>query len=74
MIKAKVSHVASDNSVYVVVKSGDRYWPQATLIEHFDGEVQILLGSTGPGDVGNTFLVQVLAVSSAANSRIQSYS
>ena len=72
-IWAKVTHVSADNSIYVVVKSDDRYWPQAPLNEHFEGEVPILLGSTGQDDVGNTFSVQVLAVSSAANSRIQNY-
>jgi len=73
IVRAKTRYVLADHSVYVVIASNGRYWPQVTLKEHFNGEVPILLGGIGQADVGHTFSVQILSVSGSANARIHDY-
>jgi hypothetical protein len=73
IVKVKTRYVLADHDVYIVVEANGRYWPQGTLKEHFKGEVPILLGGIGQGDVGHSYTVQILAVSGSANARVHDY-
>jgi hypothetical protein len=62
-----------EHSYYVVVQSGERYWPQAPVESNANRPVKVKLGATGSGDVGSTYEVHVIDVSGAAEVLISNY-
>jgi hypothetical protein len=62
-----------EHSYYVVVQSGERYWPQAPVESNANRRVKVKLGAIGSGDVGSTFVVHVVDVSGAAEAQIVDY-
>jgi hypothetical protein len=61
------------HSYYVVVQSGQRYWPQAPVESNANRRVMVKLGAIGSRDVGSTFVVHVVDVSGAAEALIVDY-
>jgi hypothetical protein len=62
-----------EHSYYVVVQSGEHYWPQAPIESNANRRVKVNLGATGSDDVGSTFVVHVVDVSGAAEAQIVNY-
>lgn len=73
IIGVKTGPVLPDHKLYVVVKSGDRYWPQASLEHHSNVEVPVALGAIGSADIGGVFEVQVIDAFGPADSLMDDY-
>jgi hypothetical protein len=61
------------HNLYVVVQSGERYWPQASLEPRSKDEIMVNLGATGPDEVGYTFIAHVIDVTGAAEVVMSNY-